>query len=214
MASINTFLYFEQARLLAAAFPLREDQIRVFGLIDSIVQTLAILSQLFITGRLAERLGVGALLVGVALVMAGAFVWLALAPVFGVLAAIMVLRRAGEYAFVRPGREMLFTTVPVDQKYKAKNFIDTVACRGADALSARVKNGVDLIAQQPAVVALLGTALALAWAASGAWLARHQPWPAAADANGADADMPAAAGLRADPPAESFRGVAQPASAR
>jgi AAA family ATP:ADP antiporter len=109
---------------------------------------------------------------------------------------------------------MLFTTVPVDQKYEAKNFIDTVvAYRGADALSAWVKSGVDLIAQQPAVVALLGTALAPAWAASGAWLAHHQPRPAAADANGADADTPAAADLRADPPAESFRGVAQPASA-
>lgn len=206
MASINTFLYFEQARLVAVTFPVREDQIRVFGLIDSIVQTLAILSQLFITGRLAERLGVGVLLVGVALIMAGAFLWLAVAPVFGVLAVIMVIRRAGEYAFVRPGREMLFTTVPVDQKYKAKSFIDTVAYRGADAVSAWVKTGVDLLAQQPAVVALLGAGLALAWAATGRWLARMQPEAAAAGEGDA--------ATRSDSAQMAFPAVRQPLPAR
>ena len=79
------------------------------------------------------------LLVAVPLVTVLGFLWLALAPTFAVLAVVMVVRRFGEYAFVRPGREMLFTVVPTEAKYKAKNFIDTVVYRGADAVSAWAK---------------------------------------------------------------------------
>ncbi|MBS7458724.1 NTP/NDP exchange transporter [Coralloluteibacterium stylophorae] len=172
LASVSTFLYFEQARLVEASFPDPDAQTRVFGTLDAIVQTLAILTQLFVTGRIARRLGVGVLLVAVPLVAAAGFVWLAFAPVFAVLAVVMVVRRAGEYALVRPGREMLFTLVPVASKYKAKNFIDTVVYRGADAVSGWAKAGVDALSQHPAVAALAGAGLALAWAATGGALAR------------------------------------------
>ena len=126
LASVSTFLYFEQARLVELKFPDRADQTRVFGTIDVIVQSLTILSQLLITGRLVRRLGMAALLVAVPVVTMLGFVWLAFAPTFAVLAVVMVVRRVGEYAFVRPGREMLFTVVPIEAKYKAKNFIDSV----------------------------------------------------------------------------------------
>lgn len=174
LASVTTFLYFEQAALVEARFPRREDQTRVFGIIDTVVQALAILSQLFITGRVAKSLGVGVLLVAVPLVMAAGFLWLAFAPVFAVLVVVMVVRRAGEYAFVRPGREMLYTVVPAEAKYKAKNFNDTVVYRGADAVSGWVKAGIDMVAQQPAVAMVVGAGLAMAWAANGAWLGRAQ----------------------------------------
>lgn len=174
LAATTTFLYFEQARLVAATFPDRVAQTRVFGVIDVIVQALAIMTQLFLTGRIAQRFGMSALLVMVPLLVAGGFVWLALAPTFAVLAVVMIARRVGEYALVRPGREMLFTVVPVAAKYKAKNFIDTVVYRGADALSAWLKTLIELIAQQPALAALVGAGIALSWAATGAWLARAQ----------------------------------------
>lgn len=172
LASVTTFLYFEQARLVELTFPDKADQTRVFGTIDAIVQALAILSQLFITGRIARRLGVGVLVVAVPLVLVAGFLWLALAPTFAVLAVVMVVRRAGEYAFVRPGREMLWTAVPPQAKYKAKNFVDTVVYRGADAVSAWVKSGIDLVAQQPAVPAVIGGGIALLWAFNGGLLAR------------------------------------------
>ena len=172
LASVTTFLYFEQARLVELAFPDKADQTRVFGTIDATVQGIAILSQLFITGRIAKRLGIGVLLVAVPVVVVFGFLWLALAPTFAVLAIVMVTRRAGEYAFVRPGREMLWTAVAPQAKYKAKNFVDTVVYRGADAVSAWVKAGVDLLAQQPAIAAVLGAAIALLWAFNGAVLAR------------------------------------------
>jgi AAA family ATP:ADP antiporter len=191
LASSTTFLYFEQARLVQATFPDRVEQTRVFGSIDVIVQTLAIVTQLLLTGRIAQRLGVGVLLVAVPLVVAAGFVWLALAPTFAVLAVVMIARRAGEYGFVRPGREMLFTSVAPAAKYKAKNFIDTVVYRGADAVSSWVKAAITLLAQQPAVAAIVGAGIALAWAATGAWLARAQRpiERAARDSDGAAAAM-------------------------
>ena len=172
LTSVSTFLYFEQARLVAETFTDRTRQTQVFGTIDTVVQSLAILTQVFLTGRVAQRLGVGVLLVAVPLVVAAGFLWLALSPIFAVFVVVMVVRRAGEYAFVRPGRELLYTVVPAEQKYKAKNFIDTVVYRGGDAISAWVKRGLDLLAEHPAVAMLIGAVIALAWAGCGGLLGK------------------------------------------
>ncbi|OZI35415.1 MFS transporter [Bordetella genomosp. 1] len=174
LASANTFLYFEQARIVAEHFPDRTTQTQVFGMLDAVVQTLAILTQLFFTGRLAQRLGVSVLLVAVPLVVAAGFLALALAPVFAVFAVVMVVRRAGEYALVRPGREILFTVIPAEQKYKAKNFIDTVVYRGGDAVSGWLKRGLDLLGDHPALAMFIGAGLAVGWAATGLSLGRAQ----------------------------------------
>lgn len=172
LSAVSTFLYFEQARLVEAAFPIRADQTRVFGTIDMVVQALSIVAQLLITGRIAQRLGVGVLLVAVPAITVLGFLWLALAPMFAVLAVVMVARRAGEYAFVRPAREMLYTPLPAEAKYKAKNFNDTVVYRGADAVSGWVKTAIDLVASQPAVAMVIGAVIAMSWGATGAWLTR------------------------------------------
>lgn len=175
LASVSTFLYFEQARIVSETFTDRTRQTQVFGLIDAVVQALAIVTQLFLTGRLARRLGVGVLLVAVPLVIAAGFVWLAFAPVFAVFVVVMVVRRAGEYALVRPGREMLFTVLPAEDKYKAKNFIDTVVYRGGDALGGWVKRGLDALADHPQVTLMIAALIALGWGVVGHWLGRqHQ----------------------------------------
>ncbi len=174
LASVSTFLYFEQARVVSETFTDRTRQTQVFGLIDTVVQALAILTQVFITGRLARRLGVGVLLVAVPLVIALGFLWLALAPVFAVFVVVMVVRRAGEYALVRPGREMLFTVLPAEDKYKAKNFIDTVVYRGGDALSGWVKRGLDVLGEHPQLAMAIGALIALGWGVTGGWLGRRQ----------------------------------------
>ncbi|HEU0151752.1 MAG TPA: MFS transporter [Arenimonas sp.] len=174
LASVTTFLYFEQARLVELNFPDAKDQTRVFSILDITVQSLTILAQLFFTARIAQRLGVVVLLAAVPVVMALGFVWLALAPTFAVFAAVMVFRRAGGYALARPGREMLFTVVAPEAKYKAKNVIDTAVYRGADALSGWVKTGIDALAGNPATVYVVGALLALAWAWTGLSLGRAQ----------------------------------------
>jgi AAA family ATP:ADP antiporter len=175
LASVTTFLYFEQARLVEAHFPERERQAQVFASLDFVVQALALLTQLFLTGRIVRRLGIAVLLCTVPVVMLGGFLWLALAPTFAVFALVMVVRRAGEYALARPGREMLFTVVPAEAKYKAKNVIDTAVYRGADAVAGWAKFAIDALAAAPAVVYLVGAGLALVWALTGRALARQQP---------------------------------------
>lgn len=187
LAATTTFLYVEQARLVEAAFPDRIDQTRVFGWIDMIVQTLAIVAQIFVTGRIAQRLGVGVLLVAVPLVVAGGFVFLAAWPTFATLAIVMIARRAGEYALVKPGREMLFTFLPAEEKYKAKNFIDTVVYRGSDAVNSWLSSLLNALLQSHAYVALIGGAIALLWAATGAWLSRVHAGAESGHTNGTPA---------------------------
>ena len=160
LAAASTFLYFEQARLVAESFPDRVRQTQVFSALDAVVQALTIFTQIFLTGRLAARRGVTVLLTAVPVVITGGLLFLAYMPVFGVLAAVMVLRRVGEYALVRPGREMLFTVVDAETKYKAKNVIDTLVYRGGDAVSGWVKAGIDALGFGAWPAALVGAALA------------------------------------------------------
>jgi len=172
LTAATTFLYFEQARIVEATFPDRTRQTQVFAAIDVVVQSLTILIQIFFTGRLAKRLGVTVLLAGVPLLMAAGFGLLALAATFPVLAFVMILRRVGEYALIRPGREMLFTRVDTETKYKAKNAIDTVVYRGGDALAGWVYTAVSTLASIQ-IAALAGAALAGLWALLGYRIGRH-----------------------------------------
>jgi len=173
LATASTFLYFEQARLVAAAFPTRAQQTQVFSALDAIVQALTIVIQLFFSGRVARRYGVTALLTAVPLAVTIGFLVLAMWPTFAVLAAAMIVRRVGEYALLRPGREMLFTVVDPETKYKAKNVIDTAVYRAGDAVSAWVRTAIDALSGHAATVALAGAALAIAWAWLGWWLGRR-----------------------------------------
>jgi AAA family ATP:ADP antiporter len=173
LATVNTFLYFEQLRLVEVTFASVETRTRVFARLDWIVQSLTILIQLFLTGRIAARLGLTVLLTVVPVMMVFGFLALATANTFAVLAVVFVLRRAGEYALVRPGRELLFSGLDNESKYKAKNLIDVPVYRGADALAAQVSNGLQNAGMGAAAVALLGSAIAGAWAINGWWLGRR-----------------------------------------
>ncbi|HEX7416527.1 MAG TPA: hypothetical protein VF315_00615, partial [Steroidobacteraceae bacterium] len=141
--------------------------------IDFTVQALAILSQLFLTGRVAQRLGVTALLTMVPLVVALGFGAIAASGTLGVVIAVMIMRRWGEYAFIRPGREMLFSRLSTETKYKAKNLIDVPVYRGADALSAQVSKALEKVGFTTVGFATLGAAFALVWVCVGLWLGRR-----------------------------------------
>jgi len=178
LASATTFLYFDQMRLMKEAFPDENDRTSMFARIDYIVQTLTLVTQLFFTSRIASRLGVVVLLTSVPIAMIGGFVTLAALGSFWVLAVVMVIRRAGEYALTRPGREILFTSVNTETKYKAKNLIDVVVYRGGDALSAQVRAGLAASGMAFSSIALCGAGVAFAWAVVGFWLARrHESEP-------------------------------------
>jgi AAA family ATP:ADP antiporter len=174
LATTSTFLYFEQARLVAERFHDRAAQIRVFGLLDFTVQALSLVSQLFITGRLAERFGVAALLAGVPALVCITFIALALSPGFAMLAIAMIVRRVGEYAYVRPAREMLFAALDAQTKYKAKNFIDTVVYRAGDTASAWVRTLLDTLGTSVMLAALAGAGFAALWSGIGWYLGRDR----------------------------------------
>jgi AAA family ATP:ADP antiporter len=167
LATASTFLYFEQARLISEQFPDRVRQAEIFSSIDAVVQALTILVQLGVTGRLAQRFGVRVLLAAIPLAIALGFVALAIMPIFSVLVIVMIVRRVGEYALVRPGREMLFTVVDAETKYKAKNVIDTAVYRAGDAISGWAKAGIDALGAGAGPAALVGAVLALVWAGVG-----------------------------------------------
>jgi AAA family ATP:ADP antiporter len=172
IGTINTFLYFEQMRLVEAAFENTADRTRIFARLDWIVQSLTVLCQVFLTGRIASKLGLTTLLVIVPIIMIGGFLSLAATGTLMVLLIVFVARRVGEYAFVRPAREMLFSRVDNETKYKAKNVIDVPVYRGADALSAQVKTAIESAGSTPGHVAVIGAVLAAAWAVNGWYLGR------------------------------------------
>ena len=173
LATANTFLYFEQLRLVATTFSDTQMRTSVFARIDWIVQSLTILAQLFITGRIASRLGLVVLLTIIPVALVLGFVVLAAWNTFAVLVVVIVLRRSGEYAFVRPGREMLWTPMDKETKYKAKNFVDVPVYRGADAAVAQLQRAIEGAGLGAQTVALLGALGAILWAANGWWLGRR-----------------------------------------
>jgi len=172
LTGVSTFLYLEQARVVEAAFPDRTAQTQVFSAIDFVVQSLTIFIQIFVTGRLTRKLGVTVLLVAVPVTMMFGFGLLAIAATFPILAFVMIVRRVGEYALVRPGREMLFTGVDPETKYKAKNAIDTAVYRGGDVLAAWANVAIVGMGTA-AAAAIVGAVVAAAWGAVGFMLGRR-----------------------------------------
>jgi ATP:ADP antiporter, AAA family len=173
LATANTFLYFEQLRLVATTFADTQTRTSIFARIDWIVQSLTILGQLFITGRIASRLGLVVLLTIIPVAIFFGFIALAIWNTFIVLAVVIIVRRSGEYAFVRPGREMLWTPMSKETKYKAKNFVDVPVYRGADAAVAQLQRAIEGAGFGVQTLALLGALAAILWAVNGWWLGRR-----------------------------------------
>jgi AAA family ATP:ADP antiporter len=172
LSSVTTFLYMEQLDIVKKTFSDPELRTQVFSRIDVLVQALTVGFQFFLTGRIAQRFGVVTLLTVVPLLMVAGFLGLAATGTFAVLVATMVLRRVGEYAFIRPGREMLYSVVDTETKYKAKSFNDVPVYRGGDALAAQLQGFLKSSGVSPASIALLGAGIAALWAVTGWRLGR------------------------------------------
>jgi AAA family ATP:ADP antiporter len=173
VSAINTFLYFEQLQLVEEQFAEITKRTQVFANMDAIVQSLVIVSQLALTGYIATRLGLTVLLVTVPIIMVFGLSVFAISGTFMVLAVAMIIRRWGEYAFIRPGREMLFSKVDRESKYKAKNLIDVAVYRIADASFAQLKKFLEAIGLNGTLEALFTAGIAALWALNGWWLGRR-----------------------------------------
>lgn len=172
--TLATFLYFQQANIISDNFTDPAARTALFAAMDLAVNGLSLVTQIFLTGRIVRRIGLGWSLGFIPLLMIGGFLLLAAMPVLGVVVVIQVLRRAGDYAVMRPGREMLYVVLGTEEKYKAKNFIDTVIYRGGDAVSAWAFAGLQALGLSAAGIALTAVPLSCVWAWISFRLGNHQ----------------------------------------
>jgi AAA family ATP:ADP antiporter len=166
----GTFLYFQQAHIVAALTDDPNQRTAIFARIDLAVSLLTILVQFLATGKLIKRFGAGPATAFLPLVFAIGFIALWATPVLWVVIAFQALQRAANFALSNPAREVLFTVVEREEKYKAKNVIDNVVFRGSDALfgwvfaalrGAGMELGAISLATVPVTAAWLALALML-----------------------------------------------------
>jgi len=161
MTWISTVIYYQLQVLITKDFTSLADRTQAFAVIDLATNSLAVLIQLFGTGRFIKRFGVTTGLLLNPVIMVLAFLAVALSPVLLVLGSIQVARRVAEYAIAKPSRDMLYTVVDQQSKYKAKNVIETVVYRFGDLTSSWLSTAV--LPFGVAGLAVLGMVIAAAW---------------------------------------------------
>lgn len=170
----STFLYMEQANIVSHTFHDKADQLQFFATIDLAVNVLTLVTQLFLTGRILRILGIAlALALLPALTIVG-FGVLAAHPTIIAVAVFQVLRRAADYAIARPSRELLFTVVPREDRFKAKSIIDTIVYRIGDQLGAWSSAAFRGLGLGIAELALAAIPIAAVWLVNAFWLGRRQ----------------------------------------
>jgi ATP:ADP antiporter, AAA family len=159
----STAMYFQQARIVSLDFVDAGSRTAFFARIDLMVNVLTLVTQVFLTGRIIKWLGLGVALAVLPLVTMVGFGWLGAAPTLGVLMVVQVLRRGWNYGLMKPAMEALYTVLPREEKYKAKNLIDTFVYRAGDQLGAWSYNGLLSMGLGVAALALLNVPVAGIW---------------------------------------------------
>lgn len=168
-----TVLYMEQTALIARTIPSPESRTRLFAGLDFAVNVLSFVTQLWLTNRLILRFGLAAALVALPAASVAGFMAIGLTQMLAMYLLFTVVRRVGEYAVSKPAREILFTVVSREEKYKAKNFIDTAVSRGGDASTGWAVAGLTSLGVTSPMLAGLLVPLMLLWAWLGGYLARR-----------------------------------------
>lgn len=170
----STWAYFQQSELTKARFADKAARTAFFAKLDLSVNTLTLLLQIFLTGRLMKFVGVTFTLLFMPVLSLFGFVAMGLAPTLSVLATFQIARRASTFAFMRPAREVLFTVLPRQDKYKAKSFIDTFGYRLGDQLGNWTYSGLHALGLGLSVLSYIAVPIVAAWCALGIWLGRRQ----------------------------------------
>ena len=168
---ISSFVYFELKNLLSDFS--RSERSVIWAQMDLAVNILAISTGLFATGRIVTKFGMPVTITIVPIMICIGLLVLAISPLLGVVVVLQVIRRAGNYAVTRPAREMLFTLVNQETRFKAKPVIDIVAYRGGDMLTAWLFTGLTQgLGLGLASVAAVGAGIASLWALVGIYLGK------------------------------------------
>ena len=163
--SLATFLYFQQLTIVDTSFDDPASRTAIFGMIELFTNGLTLFLQFFITRRIVNHFGVAPILAMIPFLLCFGFLALWAAPVLLVIVTVQVIRRAGNYAITRPVREMLYVVLSKEEKYKAKNFIDTAIYRGGDMASAWVYSGLSIgLGLSMTTIALIAVPFSGIWA--------------------------------------------------
>ena len=173
-AITSTFVYFQQADITKAHFHDRAARTAFFAQLDLAVNTLTIFGQLLITGRLLKWFGVGVTLACLPLLSLFGFIGMGLLPTITLLAVLQVMRRAGNFAITRPAREVLFTVISREDKYKAKSFIDTFVYRTGDQIGAWSYTFLTWLGLGLTGISFVAAPLAAIWCGLSIWLGKKQ----------------------------------------
>jgi AAA family ATP:ADP antiporter len=170
----STFLYYTQGKIVSEAFTDLGERTAFFSRIEFAVNGLTLLCQLFATGRIMRRFGVTAALVFLPAMCVAGFIILGSSPTLASIALFQVGRRVSNYAVTRPGREVLYTVLPRDQRYKAKNLVDTVIYRVGDQVGIWTMGGLGMVGLSALAIPWLAAPLCAVWALLALWLGRSQ----------------------------------------
>jgi AAA family ATP:ADP antiporter len=165
--TISTIIYLEQADVVKQTIFEPDERTRFFALLDLVNNIAIVLTQALITSRVLTRLGTRYALIAAPAMIGTGLAVLAALPRLGMIAVLQVVHRVGEHGFTRPGREVLFTTVDAEDRYKAKNFLDTFVYRGNDALVSWGIGALHAAGAGTAIIAMMGVVVAAGWAANG-----------------------------------------------
>ena len=169
-----TFLYFAQSDLVGRAYADRATRTAVLAQLELAVQTLTVLTQIFLTGRIIRWLGLAAALAVLPVLSIVGFAALGAFPVFAMVAVFTVLRRGGNFAVTNPAMEVLFTVVKREDKYKAKNVIETVVYRSGDQIGGWAYRGLAALGLTLVGISYVAIPLSVAFLGLGLWLGWRQ----------------------------------------
>ncbi|HXW24362.1 MAG TPA: MFS transporter [Xanthobacteraceae bacterium] len=170
----GTIVYFQLANTVSSTVHDSAVQTQIFAGIDLAIGLLALATQVFATGQFLKRFGTGIAAAALPAVYVVGFIAIALAPFLIVVIAVQVLQRWMNFAIANPARQVFFTVVDREEKYKAKNLIDVVIFRGSDALSGWVYGSLQALGLVLGAIALVAWPVAVGWVVLSIALGRAQ----------------------------------------
>jgi len=169
-----TMLYFEQIHMVAAEVQGSGAQTRIFASIDLAVNLLTLATQVFATGQLLKRFGTGPTAAALPMVYLVGFLAIFVAPTLTLVLVVQVIQRWMHFAVATPARQVFYTVLGREEKYKAKNLIDVVIYRGSDALYGWVFDIFQALGLKLGAIALIAAPVSAVWLILSAALGRAQ----------------------------------------
>jgi AAA family ATP:ADP antiporter len=192
----STWTYFQQTDLTGSAFSDSGARTVFLAHLDMWVNSITVVIQIFLTGRLLKWFGVGFTLVALPLISMAGFAFMGVATSLAVLAVFQVARRVAAYALMRPSREILFTVLRREDKYKVKSVTDTLGYRTGDQLGAWSYTGLHSLGLDLSSISFVAIPVVAGWGVLCLWLGKRQLALAAARETAGDETIPPATGAR------------------